>query len=446
MAEKEKDLVERAKKDGIKFVQLQFTDLFGSIKEVTLPVQHLPESLEKGTWFDGSSIDGFARIHESDMYLKPDESTYAVLPFGNGSSKVARLICDVFKPNGKSFEGDPRHILKKTLDEAEKMGFIYNTGPELEFFLFKRDSGKPTQLTHDYAGYFDLSTRDMASDIRKEITIALENFGINVEMAHHEVADGQHEIDFKYAEALTTADRALTMKFVIKSIAQAHDVHATFMPKPVFGINGSGMHVHQSLFDIKSKKTAFFDPNSKYKLSKTALSFIAGQLKHARSFSAVTAPIVNSYKRLVPGYEAPVYVCWGQTNRSALIRVPSYSPGREQATRAELRCPDPSCNPYLAFAVMLKAGLEGIKQNLTPADPVEEDVYEFSSEDLQKRGISTLPGSLEEAINEFKKNPLMKEVFGEETFKKYIEAKTREWDEYRIHVTDWEKKRYFEML
>ncbi len=446
MAEKEESVLQKAKKDGIKFVQLQFTDLFGSIKEVTLPIQHLPESLEKGTWFDGSSIDGFTRICESDMYLKPDESTYAVLPFVNGGGKVARLICDVFRPNGKPFEGDPRYILKKTLDEAEKMGFIYNTGPELEFFLFKREAGKPTQLTHDYAGYFDLSTKDMASDIRREITVALESFGINVEMAHHEVADGQHEIDFRYAEALTTADRALTMKFVIKSIAQEHDVHATFMPKPVFGINGSGMHVHQSLFDIKNKKTAFFDPNSKYKLSKTALSFIAGQLKHARSFSAVTAPTVNSYKRLVPGYEAPVYICWGQTNRSALIRVPSYSPGRESATRAELRCPDPSCNPYLAFAVMLKAGLEGVKQGLTPPDAVEEDVYEFSAEDLQKRGIATLPGSLNEAISEFKKNPLMKEVFGEDTFKKYVEAKTAEWDEYRIHVTDWEKKRYFETL
>ncbi|MDO8648114.1 MAG: glutamine synthetase family protein [Candidatus Diapherotrites archaeon] len=438
-------VLERVKKDNVKFVQLQFTDLFGAMKEVTLPVQHLPESLEKGTWFDGSSIEGFARIHESDMYLKPDESTYAVLPFNNGNAKVARLICDIFKHNGKHLESDPRYILKNAIEEAKKEGFVYNAGPELEFFLFKKENGRITSLPHDIAGYFDLSTVDLASDIRKDITIALEAFGINVEMAHHEVAAGQHEIDFKYSEALTTADKALTLKFVVKSIAQAHGVYATFMPKPVFGINGSGMHVHQSLFDDKGK-TLFYDSGSKYNLSKTALSFIAGQLKHARSFSAITAPTVNSYKRLVPGYEAPVYVCWGQTNRSALIRVPHYSIGREQATRAELRCPDPSCNPYLAFAVMLKAGLDGIKKCLLPPEPVEEDVYEFSSEELEKRGIATLPASLNDAVLEFKKSQLMEEVLGEEAFKKYARAKTLEWNDYKIQVTGWEKKRYFESL
>jgi len=447
MAEKQPvSVLEKAKRDGIKFVQLQFTDLFGAVKEVTLPVQHLPESLEKGTWFDGSSIEGFARIHESDMYLLPDESTYAVLPFSNGSGKIARIICDVYRPNGKPFEGDPRQILKKTLAEAAKMGFIYNTGPELEFFLFRTENSRPTLATHDSAGYFDLSTIDLASDIRREITVALESFGINVEMAHHEVADGQHEIDFRYAEALTTADRAITLKFVVKSIAQSHGVHATFMPKPVFGISGSGMHVHQSLFDSKTKKTAFYEPGSKYRLSKTALGFIAGQLAHARAFSAITAPTVNSYKRLVPGYEAPVYVCWGQVNRSALIRVPSYSPGREQATRAELRCPDPACNPYLAFAAMLAAGLDGIKRGLAAPEPVEDDVYGFNEEKLQSMGIATLPGSLAEALEELKKSTLMKGVFGEETFSKYLGAKKAEWDEYRIHVTDWEKKKYFEML
>ena len=447
MAEKQpKSVLEKAKSDNIKFVQLQFTDLFGAVKEVTLPVQHLPESLEKGTWFDGSSIEGFARIHESDMYLKPDESTYAVLPFSNGSGKIARIVCDIFRPGGKPFEGDPRFILKKTLVEAAKMGFIYNTGPELEFFFFRTENSRPTLATHDSAGYFDLSTIDLASDIRREITVALESFGINVEMAHHEVADGQHEIDFRYAEALTTADRAITLKFVVKSVAQSHGVHATFMPKPVFGINGSGMHVHQSLFDSETKKTAFYGHGSKYNLSKTALGFIAGQLEHAREFSAITAPTVNSYKRLVPGYEAPVYVCWGQVNRSALIRVPSYSPGREQATRAELRCPDPSCNPYLAFAAMLAAGLDGIKRGLVPPEPVEDDVYGFDEEKLQSMGIATLPGSLDEALGELKKSALMKGVFGEETFSKYLCAKKAEWDEYRIHVTDWEKKKYFERL
>ncbi len=447
MGKKEaKSVIETAKNENVKFVQLQFTDFFGTAKEVTLPVQFLPESLEKGTWFDGSSIEGFARIHESDMYLKPDESTFAVLPFSNGNGKIARLICDVYKPNNKPFEGDPRFILKKTLGEAEKMGFVYNTGPELEFFFFRKDGGKATPITHDSAGYFDLSITDLASDIRREISIALEAFGINVEMAHHEVAYGQHEIDFKYSDALTTADRAITLKFVVKSVAQAHGIHATFMPKPVFGINGSGMHVHQSLFDSKTKKTVFYDANSKYRLSKTALSFIAGQLKHARSFSAITAPTVNSYKRLVLGYEAPVYICWGQTNRSALIRVPNYSQGREQSTRAELRCPDPSCNPYLAFAAMLAAGIDGIKNNLSPPEPVEEDVYEFSDEKLQSMGIKTLPGSLAEATEEMGKSALLKKTFGEETFEKYLKAKRAEWDEYRIHVTDWEKQRYFETL
>lgn len=435
--------IERAKKDNVKFVQLQFTDLFGTIKEVTLPVSHLPESIEKGTWFDGSSIEGFARICESDMYLKADESTYAVMPFAGNNGRTARLICDVYAADGKPFPCDPRHILKDALAKAQAMGFTYNTGPELEFFLFRKENGAPTGVTHDSAGYFDLSTVDLASDIRMEIAVALEAFGINVEMAHHEVAEGQHEIDFRYADALTTADRALTLKFVVKSVANTHGLHASFMPKPVFGINGSGMHVHQSLFDSETGKTAFYDADSKYKLSEKALSFIAGQLSHARAFSAVTAPIVNSYKRLVPGYEAPVYICWGQVNRSALIRVPSYSKGREQSTRAELRCPDPSCNPYLAFAAMLAAGLEGIEKGLSPPKPVEEDVYAFSSEKLESRGIATLPGSLNEAVREFGRSKLMREVFGEDAFQKYVRAKEAEWDAYRIHVTDWEKERYF---
>ncbi|MFH1224255.1 MAG: type I glutamate--ammonia ligase [Candidatus Diapherotrites archaeon] len=434
--------IEKAKNGGVKFVQLQFTDLFGAIKEVTIPARHLQESIEKGTWFDGSSIEGFARICESDMYLKPDESTYAVMPFAGPNGKTARLICDVYSPNGKPFPCDPRNILKNTLAKAREMGFTYNTGPELEFFLFRRENGIPTGVMHDSAGYFDLSTLDLASGIRREIAVALEAFGIDVEMAHHEVAEGQHEIGFRYADALTTADRALTLKFVVKSIANSHGLHASFMPKPVFGINGSGMHVHQSLF-AGGGTNAFYSADSKYKLSETALSFIAGQLKHAREFSAVTAPTVNSYKRLVPGYEAPVYICWGQVNRSALIRVPSCPKGREQSVRAELRCPDPSCNPYLAFAAMLAAGLDGIEKCLAPPGPVEEDVYGFSSEKLESSGIATLPGSLNDAVREFGKSGLMREVFGESAFSKYVRAKEAEWGEYRIHVTDWEKEKYF---
>jgi len=445
--EEKQDILEKAKKDKVKFVQLQFTDLHGMTKTVTITIDKLKESLEKGTWFDGSSIEGFTRICESDMYLKPDPTTYAVIPWDNSEKATARFICDVYMPDGKPFEGDPRYILKKVVKEAEDMGYEYFVGPELEFFLFKIDeSGKATTKTHDTAGYFDYPPRDLASDIRKEITVALEVMGLDVEASHHEVAPGQHEIDFKYGDALKQADRCITFKHSVKSIAYKHGKWATFMPKPVFGENGSGMHVHQSLFDIKTGENVFFDANDNYKLSQTAKSFIAGQMKHVKSFCAITAPTVNSYKRLVPGYEAPVYICWAQKNRSALIRIPRYSSGREKATRTELRCPDPSANPYLAFAVMLKAGLDGIKNKMTPPEPVEEDVYEFDEEKLNEKNIDTLPGTLGKALEELKKDPVILEALGPHTSKVYLNAKKTEWDDYRIQVTEWEKKKYFHVL
>ena len=445
MEDESKKVLEKAKKDEVKFVQLQFTDIHGTIKSVTIPIHKLEESLEKGTWFDGSSIEGFTRIAESDMFLKPDPSTYAVLPWEPSDKKVARFICDVYTPDGKPFEGDPRYILKRVMKEAEELGFQYNVGPELEFFMFKlSDNCELKPIPQDVAGYFDYTPRDLADNIRSDIVNALEAMGLEVEMSHHEVAPGQHEIDFKYGNALTQADRAITFKHAAKSIVFKHGLFASFMPKPIFGVNGSGMHVHQSLFDIKTGKNAFFDPNDRYKLSKIAKSFIAGQLKNVKSMSAVVAPTVNSYKRLVPGFEAPVYICWAQINRSALIRIPRYSPGREQATRAELRCPDPSCNPYLAFAVMLKAGLDGIKNKLEPPTPVEEDVYEFDEAKLIEHRIDTLPASLGEALIELKNSHIMKEALGEHTYKIYLAAKKTEFDEFRLQVTKWEMEKYFE--
>ncbi|MFH0861051.1 MAG: type I glutamate--ammonia ligase [Candidatus Altiarchaeota archaeon] len=439
-------VLEKVKEDDVKFANLQFTDIQGAIKSVTITVEHLETSLDDGTWFDGSSIEGFARIHESDMILKPDPATYAILPWEPQEKKVARFFADVYRPDGKPFEGDPRYILKRAIEKAEKMGYQFNTGPELEFFLFKTDNGKISPVPHDVGGYFDYSARDMASDVRRGIVFALESFGMHVEMSHHEVAPGQHEIDVRFSDALSSADNSITLKHTVKSIAQLHDLYGTFMPKPIYGINGSGMHVHQSLFDTKTGKTAFFDGKDPYHLSKTAYGFIAGQLEHVRAMSAVLAPTVNSYKRLVPGYEAPVYICWGKINRSALIRIPRYSPGREQSTRAELRCPDPSCNPYLAFAVMLHAGLDGIKRKLKPPNPVEEDVYEFDNKKLDEMYIKTLPASLGEALDEMRKSKLVREALGEHTFENYLTAKRMEWDEYRTNVSDWEITKYLEKL
>ncbi|MBI3190058.1 MAG: type I glutamate--ammonia ligase, partial [Ignavibacteriales bacterium] len=385
-----KDILEFAKRDKVQFIQLQFTDLNGILKGITIPISKLSGVVDDGLWFDGSSIEGFTRIFESDMYLKLDLNTYAVIPWTKTGNQpiVARFMCDVYMPDGKPFEGDPRFILKRQLEKAKKLGYVYNVGPELEFFLFKKENHKLVPLPHDTAGYFD-QTQDLAVDIRQEMTTALMDFGIDVEALHHEVAPGQHEIDFKYNDALTMADQATTFKYTLKYIAAHKDLHATFMPKPIAGINGSGMHVHQSIFNTEGKNL-FFDPKDDYHLSKCARSFIQGQLTHIKAMNAILNPTVNSYKRLVVGYEAPVYIAWGQRNRSALIRIPRYTPGREKAVRAELRCPDPSANPYLAFAVMLAAGLEGIQKKMIPPAPVEENIYEFSEQEAKERKIDTL--------------------------------------------------------
>jgi len=446
MAKKDisKKVLDKAKKDGVVFVQLQFTDIHGSLKSVTIPSHKLENALEKGVWFDGSSIEGFTRIAESDMYLKPDLESYALLSWE--SDKIARFICDVYKPDGKPFSGDPRKILKTVLDEARELGFVYNVGPELEFFIFKsKEYGTINPVPHDDAGYFDFSPQDLAGHVRREITTTLENMGLEIETSHHEVAPGQHEIDFKYGDALTQADRAITFKHVVKSITSKYGLYATFMPKPLYEENGSGMHVHQSLFDIKTGRNVFFEAHDTYKLSNIAKSFIAGQLQHAKAMSAIVSPTVNSYKRLVPGYEAPVYICWAQTNRSALIRIPRYSPGREQGTRAELRCPDPSCNPYLAFAVMLKAGLDGITNQLELSEPVEQDVYAFDEKKLKYHHIDMLPGSLEQAIIELKKDVVIQQALGNHTYPIYVAAKNAEFDNYRKQVTKWELDKYFKM-
>ena len=439
------EIISRAKADNVKYITLQFTDIYGLSKSLTIGINHLKNSLMSGTWFDGSSISGFARIHESDMFLKPDPNTYAIIPWlKSDRGNTARFICDVHKPDGEPFEGDPRFILRKVMAEAEATGYEFKTGPELEFFMFKKDNGIINPLPHDKGGYFDLSM-DEAYEVRRDMVEALEEFGINVEASHHEVAEGSHEIDFKYGNALTTADNATTFKFTVKAIAAKHGLHVTFMPKPISKINGSGMHVHQSLFDINSGKNIFYDETDPYNLSQTARYFLAGQLLHSMEMSAILSPLVNSYKRLVPGYEAATYICWAHTNRSALIRIPRIFKGKEQAARVEYRAPDPCSNTYLAFAVLLKAGLDGIKNKIEPPEAVEEDVYHFDGKKLLERGISVLPHSLWQAVKELKKSTLMQQALGTHTFQKYIEAKTAEWDDFRIHVTDWEQDRYLEL-
>ena len=438
-------ILETIQHENVKLVEMQFTDIDGAIKSVTLPHHKIEEALERGVWFDGSSIEGFTRIFESDMFLKPDTGTFAIIPWkSTNGHKTARIICDVFMPNGKPFEGDPRHILKKAVEKAKELGFEYFVGPELEFFLFRPEEGKIVPAPHDVGAYFDFAPRDLASDVRRDIIFSLEQLGLEVEASHHEVAFGQHEIDFKYSKAVKTADNVLSFKYATKAVAQMHGLYASFMPKPIFGINGSGMHVHQSLF--KGGKNAFYDEGGKFKLSEIARHFIAGQLKHARAITAIIAPTVNSYKRLVPGYEAPVYISWGQVNRSALIRVPSYSPGRENSTRAELRCPDPSCSPYLAFTVMLSAGLDGIKNKLEPPEPAEESLYEINAEKKEKMGIKTLPSTLAEAVEEMEKDKVVMDALGPVTGKQFAEAKKAEWDEYRTQVTKWEIERYLEKI
>jgi len=438
------EILEQVKADDIKFITLQFTDLLGVTKEVVIPSAELEDAVVDGVWFDGSSIEGFARIQESDLFLKPDLRTYAVVPWHDEDGRTARLICDIYRSDGKPFEGDPRYILRRAAKEAAEMGFEYNVGPEPEFYLF-RTGGEKRTLPMDYGGYFDLSSHE-GYKVMKDIIAALENFGINVEASHHEVGFGQYEIDFRYGNCLDIADKVLTLKYCAKKIAQMHNLHATFMAKPIMELSGSGMHVHQSLFDIKAKTNVFYDQNNKYNLSKTALSFIAGQIEHIQAMAAILCPTVNSYKRLIPGYEAPVYVTWATANRSALLRVPRWFEQKKASARVELRCPDPACNPYLAFAVMLKAGLDGIKNDLKPPEPVEEDIYQLDDESLRHKNIDILPTSLWKALGALKKDELVSGVLGEHLFERYVDVKTKEWDEFRRQVTDWEIDTYLDIF
>ena len=441
-SESKEYVLKTAKENDVKFIRLWFTDILGMLKSFAITVEELEGALEEGMGFDGSSIEGFARIDESDMVAMPDPDTFQILPWRpREHNAVARMFADVLKPGGEPFEGDPRHVLKKNLKKAADLGYTYYVGPELEFFYFK--DSKTTEIL-DAGGYFDLTPLDAATDMRRETVLTLEQMGIGIEYSHHEVAPSQHEIDMRYTDALTMADSVMTYRLVVKQVAINHGVYATFMPKPVFGINGSGMHVHQSLF--KGDKNAFFDPKGKYFLSKAARSFVAGLLKYAPEITAVNNQWINSYKRLVPGYEAPVYLSWAKRNRSDLIRVPEYRPGREKATRIEFRSPDPACNPYLCFSVMLAAGLKGIEDGLEPPEPVEENVYEMTEAERAKRGIRTLPASLSEAIQLTEKSKLVREALGEHVFNAFITNKKIEWDHYRTQVTGYEIERYLPIL
>jgi len=435
-------ILKMAKEHDVKFIWLWFTDILGILKSFAITVEELEGAMEEGMGFDGSSIEGFARIDESDMVAMPDPDTWQLLPWNPPDHRAtARMFCDILKPGGEPFEGDPRYVLKRNLKKASDLGYTYYVGPELEYFYFKDVNG--TEFL-DESGYFDLTTRDAAIDLRRDTVIQLEKMGIGVEYSHHEVAASQHEIDMRYTDAFTMADSVMTYRLVVKEVALKNGVFATFMPKPVFGINGSGMHVHQSLF--KGDRNAFFDTKDSYHLSKEAKSFIAGLLKYAPEITAVCNQWVNSYKRLVPGYEAPVYLSWARRNRSDLIRVPEYRPGREKATRIEFRSPDPACNPYLCFSVMLAAGLDGIKNNLQAPAPIEENVYEMSAEERQKHGITTLPGSLSEAIQLAEGSKLVREALGEHVFNSFIENKKKEWDAYRTQVTEYELKKYLPIM
>ena len=430
-----------AKKQGVKFVRLWFSDIVGFLKSFSITIEELEGALEEGMGFDGSSIEGFARIDESDMMALPDPTTFQILPWRPRENAVARMFCDIYWPGGQPFEGDPRFVLKRNLKRAADLGFTYYVGPELEYFYFK---DAETTVPLDRGGYFDLTPPDIASDLRRDTVLMLEAMGVGVEFSHHEVAFSQHEIDLRYTDALTMADNVMTHRLAVKQVAQQHGYYATFMPKPVFGINGSGMHVHMSLF--KGKRNAFFDPNGSYHLSKVGLSFVAGLLKHAPEITAVTCQWVNSYKRLTPGYEAPCYITWARRNRSDLIRVPEYKPGKENATRIEYRAPDPACNPYLTFSVLLAAGLAGIEEGLEAPEPVEENVYHMSEEEKKKRGIGTLPASLLEAIQLTEKSVLVRKTLGDHLFNAFIENKKIEWNRYRIHVTDYEVNTYLPIL
>ncbi|WP_338819771.1 Glutamine synthetase [Moorella thermoacetica] len=435
------DVLQMVEEMNVRFIRLQFTDIFGVLKNVAITPAELEKALDGELMFDGSSIHGFVRIEESDMYLRPDPSTFAIFPWRPMDGAVARLICDVYNPDGTPFAGCPRGVLKRVLAEAEAMGYTMYAGPEAEFFLFHTDGQKPTLVTHDQAGYFDLSPVDLGEDARRDMVLSLEAMGFEVEASHHEVAPGQHEIDFKYDNALATADKIATFKFVVRTIAQRHGLHATFMPKPVAGINGSGMHTHQSLF--KEGQNAFYDPDEPLQLSKVAYYYIGGLMHHARALAAITNPTVNSYKRLVPGFEAPVYIAWSPRNRSPLIRVPAK---RGASTRIELRNPDPSCNPYLALAVMLKAGLDGIKKQIQPPAPTERNIYEMTPAERRDLGIGSLPGDLKDALAELSRDEVIREALGDHIYQHFVEAKEKEWEQYRIQVHQWEIDHYLTLF
>src|SRR3954466_1311612 len=440
------DILGRADKEGISFVRLWFTDILGQLKSFAGGIGELGGALTEGMGFDGSSITGFNRIEESDMIAMPDRDTFAVLPWRPSERGVARMFCDVLVPGGEPYEGDPRYVMRKAIARAGEMGFDhFYLGPELEYFYFRSDEfdGSPPQVL-DRGGYFDLTTLDAGSDLRRDTVLALEQLGIDVEYTHHEVGPSQHEIDMRFADGLRMADNAMTYRIAVKEIAMKYGVYATFMPKPLFGENGSGMHVHQSLFS--DGRNAFFDADDEYHLSPTAKSFIAGQLRHARELSALFAQWVNSYKRLVPGYEAPVYIAWSRRNRSALVRVPMYHPGKEQATRCELRCPDPACNPYLTFAAMLHAGLDGIENGYECPEPMERNLYELSHDERIERGIEQLPETLGEAIEVLAESDLVRKALGDHIFERYVELKRAEWEEYRVQVTRWELDKYLPVL
>jgi len=435
------DVFEAIEKQNVRFVRLWFTDILGQLKSFAITPKELEGAFDEGMGFDGSSIKGFARIDESDMLAKPDPATFQILPWRPKENAVARMFCDILEPDGRPYEGDPRHVLKMNLERLKEDGYTFYVGPELEYF-YLRNNKNPEVL--DEGGYFDLTTLDAGSDLRRDTILTLEAMGIEVEYSHHEVAPSQHEIDLRYKDALTMADQVMTHRIVVKEIAQRYGFYATFMPKPIFGVNGSGMHVHQSLF--KGDKNAFFDPDDKYHLSEVGRGYIAGLLRHAPEITSVTNQWVNSYKRLVPGYEAPVYITWARRNRSTLVRVPMYKPGKEKATRVEFRSPDPACNPYLAFSVMLAAGLAGIKGKYELPPPTEKDVYLMSGEEKAKEGIKTLPGSLIEAIALTENSELVKEALGDHIFNNFITSKKVEWDRYRMNVTEWELKEYLGML
>jgi len=441
--DKEKgNVLKLAKENDVKFIRLWFTDILGVLKGFAITIDELEGALEEGMGFDGSSIQGYARIDESDMIAKPDPKTFQIVPWRPKENAVGRMFADVLEPDGTPYKGDPRWALKRVLKKAQDLGYTFYVGPELEYFYFKSSEGAPEFL--DKGGYFDLTPLDVATELRRETILTLEAMGIHVEYSHHEVAPSQHEIDLRFTDALTMADNAMTYRLVVKEIALKHGVYATFMPKPIFGQNGSGMHTHQSLF--KGNKNAFFDPKDEYHLSKIGKSYMAGVLKHSKEITSITSQWVNSYKRLVPGYEAPVYISWARRNRSALVRVPMYKPGKEKATRMEYRSPDPACNPYLAFAVMLAAGLKGIEKGYELAAPVEEDIFEMSEASRKKHGIDSLPGSLAEAIQLTEKSELVRETLGDHIFQKFIENKKIEWDQYRTHVSQFELEKYLPIL